>query len=279
MIRIALFSGFWRRFKYFRIMRDNHKTLQWEMVGNVCVCHFNRPDAANALNVDMALDIKHFFDDIAISHVRAVLLTGRGKHFCAGADLKERKDISDETWQHQHHAFEAASRAIMHCHIPVIAVVNGAAFGGGLELALACDFIYASQTARFALTEAKLGIMPGLGGTQLLPRAIGMARAKELLFLGRPFSAAEALHWGMVNSVCTPEMLLGDAIACATTITHNAPLAIKAIKQSVGEGSALALSAALQCELTHYNTLLPTKDRYEGINAFNEKRSAVFNGE
>ena len=261
-------------------MLNTHKTLTARMIDDtVCIVSLNRPDAANALNTDMALDIKHFFDSITQSETRAIILTGQGKHFCAGADLKERRDISDEEWQRQHHAFEEAHAAILNCPVPVIAAVGGAAFGGGLELALACDFIYASESARFALSETSLGIMPGLGGTQLLPRAIGLPRAKELIYLARPFSPAEAFHWGMVNHICTPETLIDDATACAITISRNAALAVKAAKKAINEGANLPIHEALQCELTQYNTLLSTHDRREGINAFNEKRSPQFKGE
>lgn len=261
-------------------MMQAFTTLEMESLDDtLCIVTLARPDAANALSVAMGADIAQSFEIIAQNEFRAVVFTGRGRHFCAGADLKERRGISDEEWQHQHHQFEAAHRAILHCPVPVIAAVEGAAYGGGLELALACDFIYASQTARFALTEAKLGIMPGLGGTQLLPRAIGARRAKELLFLARPLAASEAFEWGLVNRLCTPENLRDDAIACARTIAQNAPLSIKAIKRAVHEGLDAPLNAALACELTHYNTLLPTQDRQEGINAFNEKRTPVFKGQ
>ena len=260
-------------------MLNTNQTLQCETIDDrVGVIHLHRPDAANALNVEMAADLVHFLAEIVKTDCRAIILTGKGKHFCAGADLKARKGISNEEWQQQHHHYEQAHRALLDCPIPIIAAVNGAAYGGGLELALACDFIYASETARFALTETTLGIMPGLGGTQLLPRTIGIRHAKELLYLGKPFSAAEALHWGLVNRVCPPEALLDDAIACAQTISRNAPLAIKAVKRAVDEGIDLPLPEALQCELAHYNTLLSTADRSEGINAFNEKRTPVFKG-
>ena len=258
-------------------MHNTYKTLLAHTTDDgVCVVSFNRPEAANALNVAMALDVTQCFAQIAGSDCRAVVLTGAGKHFCAGADLKERSGISDGQWQEQHHRFEEAHAAILHCPVPVIAAVDGAAYGGGLELALACDFIYASQAARFALTETKLGIMPGLGGTQLLPRAIGERRAKELLFLGRPLIAPEALQLGLVNRVCMH--VLDEAVQSAKAIAVNAPLAIKAVKQAVQEGIDLPLAQALECELTHYNTLLSTQDRHEGINAFNEKRVPVFKG-
>lgn len=261
------------------IMMHSHKTLAIDTIdGTIAVVALNRPEAANALNTDMALDIHNFFSSAARGF-RVIVLTGHGRHFCAGADLKERKGMSEAQWQAQHHAFENALHAIMHCPVPVIAAVNGAAFGGGLELALACDFIYAAETARFGLTETTLGIIPGLGGTQSLPRAIGLPMAKELIFLGRAFSAAEAHHWRMVNALCKPEALMAETITRARSISANAPLAVRAAKSAMNEGIALPLHEALHCELTHYNTLLNTSDRHEGINAFNEKRKASFTGQ
>jgi enoyl-CoA hydratase/carnithine racemase len=244
----------------------------------LAVVSLNRPDAANALTTAMALELKEFFSNSGLD-IRAIILTGAGKHFCAGADLKERDGMAETTWKTQHAAFRAARDAIIHCPLPVIAAVNGAAFGGGLELALACDFIYAADTARFALTEATLGIMPGMGGTQLLPRVLGASRAKELLYSGKIFSAREACDWGMVNKLCAPASLLDEAIACAQAIAANAPLAVRAIKQSVDRGMALPPADAFALELKQYNALLPTNDRHEGIRAFNEKRKPLFNGE
>jgi enoyl-CoA hydratase len=240
---------------------------------------FNRPEAANALNMAMARELKQQVHSLAGTPCRAVVLTGEGRHFCAGADLKERKGMDESQWQEQHHAFEDALHAVLHCDIPVIAAVNGSAFGGGLELAMACDFIYAADTARFALSEATLGIMPGMGGTQMLPRLIGYARARELTYLGKPFSAAEACQWGLVNQVFPADTVVEQALACAKNISLNAPLAVKAIKKAMNEGRAMPIPAALECELVYYNTLLATKDRREGINAFNGKRKPVFTGE
>ncbi|MDE3060089.1 MAG: enoyl-CoA hydratase/isomerase family protein [Pseudomonadota bacterium] len=256
----------------------DYKHLSTRIIDNaIAIAAFNRPDAANALNAQMALEINDLFASLSTG-IRAVILTGEGRHFCAGADLKERKGMDEAQWHRQHHAFEEALKAIMACEIPVIAAVNGAAMGGGLELALTCDFIYAAENARFALTETTLGIIPGMGGTQRLPRAVGMARAKELIFSGKSFTAAEALEWGMVNRICPPESLMGKALACAATIAANAPLAVKSAKKSINEGINLTIPQALQCELAHYAPLLPTADRREGIDAFNEKRKPRFTG-
>src|SRR5205807_7980753 len=148
-------------------------------------------------------------------------MTGAGERaFCAGGDLKERNGMTDEAWQDQHLLFERMIRAFTGCPVPVIAAVNGAAYAGGCELALCCDFIYAAETARFALTEVTLGIMPGAGGTQTLPRAVGERRAKEIILTGKPFGAAEAERWGMVSRVVPAAELVAAALATAETIAQ-----------------------------------------------------------
>ena len=238
----------------------------------------NRPESANALNTPMALEMKEILGALP-PEARCVILNGAGKHFCAGADLKERKNMDETAWKAQHETFRSARDSLLSCPVPVIAAVHGAVYAGGLELALACDFIYAANDARFALTEASLGIMPGMGGTQTLPRSIGARRAKELLFTAKPFSAEEAYGWGMINKLCDAANLMGETLACAQTIAGNAPLSIKAIKQSVNQGLEENLPEALALELSHYNTLLCSKDRREGIASFNDKRKPVFKGE
>ena len=159
----------------------------------------NRPQVANALNTQMGHDLLAFFDAVnaAPGQARCIVLTGAGERaFCAGGDLKERNGMTDEQWQDQHLLFERMVRAFLACPVPVIGAVNGAAYAGGCELALCCDFIYAAETARFALTEVTLGIMPGAGGTQNLPRAVGERRAKEIILTGRPFTAQRSLRCG-----------------------------------------------------------------------------------
>jgi enoyl-CoA hydratase/carnithine racemase len=156
--------------------------------------------------------------------------------------------------------------------------VNGAAFGGGLEIALGCDFIYASRSARFALTEVTLGIMPGCGGTQNLPRAVGERRAKEIIFGGVPFSGTQAFGWGLVNCLCEPNELLDQAIATAQRIASNAPLSTRQAKLAIHHGGEQSLANGMILELQAYNLLVPTEDRREGVAAFNEKRTPQFNG-
>src|ERR1700682_3135651 len=165
----------------------------------------NRPQVANAMNTQMGRELLDFFDAVNGDPLayRCIVMTGAGdKAFCAGGDLKERLGMTDEQWQAQHLLFERAIRAFIGCPVPVIGAINAAAYAGGCELPLCCDFLYAAETARFALTEVTLGIMPGAGGTQNLPRAVGERRAKEIILTGRPFSAKEAQEWGMVNRLC-----------------------------------------------------------------------------
>ncbi len=181
-------------------------------------------------------------------------------------------------WTHQHEIFERVTVALTDLPLPIVAAVNGHAFGGGLELALACDFIHASSAARFALPEVTLGIMPGMGGTQNLPRALGERRAKELLLTGQPFTAQQGLEWGLVNRVAEGAALMEGALEVARKIAANAPLSTRQIKKSVRYGSQMELLTAYRFEIEAYNHLVDTEDRLEGVAAFNEKRPPVFRG-
>jgi enoyl-CoA hydratase len=186
--------------------------------------------------------------------------------------------MSDEAWRAQHEIFERAFLAHLECGVPVIAAVNGDAYGGGLEMAMCCDFAYASEGARFAQSEVRLGIMPGCTGTQNLPRAVGERRAKELLFTGRAFGAAEAAAWGLVNRVCAPPRLMEEAMQCALAIAANAPIAVRQAKKAAHHGLQMDLLSGYRFELEAYYRLVATEDRLEGIRAFNEKRPPVFRG-
>jgi enoyl-CoA hydratase len=240
---------------------------------------FNRPDVANALSSQMAREILEAWNAInARSELRCVILRGEGKHFQAGADLRERNGMTDEAWAEQHRLFEAMIRGQLACPVPVIAAVHGAAMGGGCEKVLACDFAYATETARFGLPEVGLGIMPGLGGTQLLTRGVGPRRAIEILTTGRPFSAQEALEWGVVNGITPVDGLMDKVLEVAAMIASRAPLSVKGLKRVVHEGQDLPLVRAMDLELTIYYELFKTQDRREGVASFNEKRTPVFEG-
>lgn len=247
----------------------------------VAVVALDRPQAANALDTAMAHDLIALFEQPQ-AHVPGALclvLTGAGDTaFCAGADLKQRLGMSDHDWHAQHRVFERAFRAVRQCPLPVIAAVNGAAMGGGLELALNCDFIYAAKGARFALPEVMRGIIPGGGGTQWLARAVGERRARELILTGRTFTAQEALQMGLLNALFEPAELLHWAMEAGRRIAANAPLAVAAARRAMRDGAGRPAEDAAAIEIREYDPLVATADRREGIAAFNEKRSPRFSG-
>lgn len=263
-------------------MEAEFETLKLETPAkHVLVVKFNRPEARNAMNTQMGADLKQVWEQMYIDpgDTRCIILTGAGdKAFCAGGDLKQRNNMTDEQWQQQHALFERGMMAMMDCPVPVIAAVNGAAFGGGCEFVCAADFAYASPNARFALTETSLGIMPGAMGTQNLPRAVGVRRAKEIILTATPFTADEALQWGLVNKVCPADALMDQAIATAERIAANGPIAIRQAKKSIAMSTQLDYHTGYLYEIEAYNRMVPTEDRLEGVRAFNEKRKADFKG-
>jgi enoyl-CoA hydratase/carnithine racemase len=263
-------------------MRDAYETIALtQPAPQVLLVTLNRPAASNAMNTQMGLDLLEVFGELFADPdlYRAVVVTGAGERaFCGGGDLKERQGMSDATWQAQHLIFERMIKAIIDCPMPVIAAVNGAAYAGGLEIALGCDFIYAVHSARFALTEVTIGIMPGAGGTQTLPRAVGERRAKEIILTGRPFSAPDAERWGVVNRLCEPGAVVSEAIETAAAIARNAPISVRQAKRSIHHGLGLSLADGMLFEIEAYNRMVPTEDRREGIASFNEKRKPVFTG-
>ena len=263
-------------------IRTDYETLTLEPVAeHVLVLTLDRPQVANAMNTQMGYDLRELFTGLYVdpAQCRCVVMTGRGdKAFCAGGDLKERNEMSDDAWQRQHAVYEQAVRAFRDCPVPVICAVNGAAYGGGCELALAADFVYASRTARFALTEVTLGIMPGAMGTQNLPQAVGERRAKEIILTGRPFSAAQAHQWGLVNCLCEPGNLIEETLDTARRIAENAPLSVMQAKKSIAIATQVDRHSGQMFEIEAYNRMVSTEDRREGVRAFNEKRKPDFRG-
>ena len=260
----------------------NYQTLAVEArQAHVLLVTLNRPKALNALNTQMGRELHELWTRLGAEpgETRCVVLTGSGERaFCAGADLKERDGMAHADWQTQHELFERGFMALMEFPLPVLAAVNGHAFGGGLELALCCDFVYASSAARFALPEVRLGIMPGGGGTQNLARAAGERRAKELILSGRQFTAAEGVDWGIFNRTCEPAFVLNDALETARAIAENAPLSVRQAKKSIRYGLQTDLQTGYRFEIEAYNRLVDTEDRREGVRAFNEKRKPKFKG-
>ncbi len=263
-------------------MNHAYETLALERFDNhVLLIKLNRPNAANAMNTRMGEELMDLFERFQIDAegLRVLVLTGAGeKAFCAGGDLKERNGMTDAQWLRQHAMFERMLRAIIACPIPLIGAINGAAYGGGCEITAALDFAYASDNARFALTEVTLGIMPGAGGTQNLPRAMGERRAKEIIMTGLPFTAQQAFEWGLINRVLPQAELLEATLATARRIANNAPISIKQAKQSIHRGLQMSLADGLAFEIECYNRMVSTEDRHEGVRAFNEKRAPDFRG-
>lgn len=261
---------------------DSFETLHLDQVTpHILQITLNRPEVANAFNTQMAWDLVHLFERLAVDpgELRALILTGAGtRAFCAGGDLKERDGMTDQAWGAQHLVYERMIRAVLSCPLPLIGAINGAAYGGGCELAAACDFTYASEAAKFAQTEVRVGIIPGAGGTQTLARAVGERRAKELIMSARVFSAQDAHAWGLVNHVSAPDQLMPDVIATAQAIAANAPVAVRQAKQAVHKGLQMGLMDGLAFEIEAYNRTIPTADRREGVRAFNEKRDPKFEG-
>ena len=259
----------------------NYETLAIEPRDQVLIVRLNRPQSLNALSTRMGHELYELCTRLTSEpgETRCVIVTGTGdKAFCAGADLKERDGMSQADWQKQHELFERAFMALMELPLPVIAALNGHAFGGGLEMALACDFIYASATARFALPEVRLGIMPGGAGTQNLARAAGERRAKELILSGRQFTAEEGVAWGLFNAAYEGSSLLEKTRETAQAIAANAPLSVRQAKKSIHYGLQMDLLTGYRFEIEAYNRLVDTEDRREGVRAFNEKRKPAFKG-
>ncbi len=242
----------------------------------------DRPDVLNAMNTEMMGELLNVFQSLYVDqqNLRVVVITGRGERgFCSGGDLKQRRGMTDAQWRQQHALLEQMMRAAALCPVPMIAAVNGDCFGGGLELALGCDFSYAADTARFGFPEGRVGIMPGAAGTQNLVRACGVRRAKEIMLTGLPFSSAEALDWNVVNAVVPQSELLDKTFKTASDMCGVAPVSAMQIKKSLDMATHADIMTGYAFEIEAYNRTIPLKDRQEGINAFNEKRKPVFRGE
>lgn len=256
-------------------------TLQQdEIEKGVYILTLNRPHVLNALNTRMGEELIDCFKQLKDNEsIRVLVMIGAGeKSFCVGADLKERNGMTTKQWRKQHEIFEKAYREIREFPYPVIAAVNGFALGGGLELALSADFRLASENARFGLPEVTLGIIPGVGGTQLLPRAIPVGLAKEMLFSGQFIDADTAKKFGLVNDVFSIHELLAKTLEKARSIGRNAPLSLKALKKVVNNGLQTDIHTALEIELQYYYQCASTEDRLEGVRAFNENRRPVWQG-
>jgi enoyl-CoA hydratase/carnithine racemase len=247
---------------------------------NVTVITLNRPDAANALSVQLLNELNDVLEETDNNQESfCTIITGAGeKSFCAGADLKERKKMADnEALQTVRYIGKTVNRA-EEMRMPVIAAINGAAFGGGLELALACDLRIASSKARMGLTETSLAIIPGAGGTQRLPRLIGAGPAKRLIYTAERITADEARKLGILDYVVPLDELMGESMKLAEKIAANGPIALEQAKLAIRRGLETDLSTGLEIEHLAYQRTIPTSDRQEGLQAFREKRKPVYRG-
>lgn len=253
------------------IREDKHKTT---------IITLNRPKASNSLNHELLCAIENAVEHISQSkNIRCLILTGKGeKAFCAGADLKEREGMDEGQVLRFILKLSAVNTAIQRLPIPVIAAVNGAALGGGLELALAADLRIASEHAVMGMPETRLAIIPGGGGTQRLPRLIGEARAKELIFTGRRVDAPEALGLGMVNRITQHQDLMPQCFDMAGMIAQTGPVAVEMAKHAINAGMQTDIDTGLAIESNAYRVIIPTQDRREALAAFKEKRTPQFKG-
>jgi enoyl-CoA hydratase/carnithine racemase len=258
----------------------NNTILLTDQQDGVAVITLNRPEVMNSFNFALLHALAAEISAIRFdSSVRVIIITGAGdRAFCSGADLKERATLTPVQVKEYIFTIRNLFTAIEQLNKPVIAAVNGVALGGGTELALASDIRIASKSATMGLTETRLAIIPGAGGTQRLPRLVGKGKAKELIFTGRRITATEAAAIGLVNQVCEPGSLIDTCRQMAAQICETGPVAIEQAKYAINFGMETDLSTGLAIESNAYWVCIPTEDRLEGLAAFKEKRKPVYKG-
>ncbi|NQT69088.1 MAG: enoyl-CoA hydratase [Desulfobacteraceae bacterium] len=258
----------------------NDQVLLVEEKDGVAVLTLNRPEVMNSFNFALLHALKEQIEALQFkAGIRVVIITGSGqKAFCAGADLKERTTLNEAQVKDFILTIRNLFTAIESLNKPVIAAINGIALGGGTELALACDIRIAAMNATMGLTETRLAIIPGAGGTQRLPRLIGRGKAKELIFTGRRVDAHEALQIGLLNQVYEQEALMDACREMAAIICESGPIAIEQAKYAINYGLETDLHTGLDIESKAYWVTVPTEDRLEGLAAFQEKRKPVYKG-
>lgn len=251
-----------------------------QRTGHIAQITFEREARLNTLARDLVHDLRAALNTLRDDKdVWVIILTGAGdRAFCAGADLSERRGMNDEEVRQTVAGLQALTRHIATMPQPTIAAVNGYAFGGGLEIALACDLRYFSDNARVGLTETRLAIIPGAGGTQRLPRLIGLGRAREMIFRARRINAEQALAWGLCEAVFAQDEFLQKVMEIAQDITASGPLALRQAKRAINHGIEQPLDAGLHIERDAYDALIPTHDRIEALEAFLAKRPPKFEG-
>ena len=254
-----------------------YKTIRYEKKDNIALVTIDRPEALNALNSTVIADLEQVVTELENDGtVRAMILTGEGRSFVAGADIGEQYPLDLDGGRRWGQRGSALFRRMEKLEFPTIAAVNGFALGGGCELAMSCDIILASEKAKFGQPEVGLGITPGFSGTQRLPRRVGVAKAKELIFSGRMVKADEAGRIGLVNAVYAPEALLDGAMEMARSFAKNAPIAVKYAKACIDRGMQTDIDSGIACENELFAMCFATADQKEGMSAFLEKRTAEF---
>lgn len=259
---------------------SGYENLLLEVSEGIAIVTLNRPKALNALNAATVYELDRIFDELAKDdNVKAIIVTGSGdKSFVAGADITEMRNYTAVEGRRWGQLAQGVFSKIENTPKPVIAAVNGYALGGGCELAMACDIRIASEKAKFGQPESSLGIPPGFGGTQRLPRLVGKGRAKELLFTADMIDAAEAYRIGLANKVVAPGELINAAKTLAQKIMSRAPIAVQVCKTAVNEGLDVDLDSGIAYEAEVFGLCFATEDQKEGMAAFVEKRKAVFKG-
>jgi enoyl-CoA hydratase len=257
---------------------ESVSNLQIEQDGAVATLTLNRPDKLNALSAPLIAELVEALRGLSARRSRVVIVTGAGKAFCAGGDIGAMSAMSTIEAKRYSEAGHALGALIEELSFPVIAAVNGFALGGGCELALACDFIYASEAAKFGQPEVNLGVIPGFGGTQRLARRVGLGRARELIYTGEIIGADKALAIGLVNAVLAKDELLPRVRALATEMASKAPLAIAQAKRTMLRGVAGDMTAANELEAQAFAMLFGSADQKEGMRAFIEKRKPEYTG-
>ena len=255
-----------------------YKNIILEISDHVAIITLNRPESMNALSSSMFFELKHALEKIDSDNTsQALVLTGGEKVFAAGFDIKEFTSIKTPSEANgMLYNIRQCYDFLAGLNIPVIAATSGLTFGGGFELALACDFRIASDTAQFALPEINLGLIPGAGGTQRLPRIVGVGRASEMLYTGKPITAQKAFEMGLVNKVTTPDNLIEKTLEMAILVASKPGFALKMIKNAVQTGMDTNLKSALEYEARCFEMLFSTQDQKEGVAAFMEKRKPEF---
>ena len=257
-----------------------YTNIIFQIEEQIATITFNRPEVLNALNEASLKEFSHAIDEIAGDEdVRVLILTGAGdKSFVAGADIKEFLKFNALRAKHFSEMGHGIVNKLQELPIPVIGAVNGFALGGGCEVVIACDFIYASENAMFGLPEINLGIIPGFGGTQRLPRLIGKNRAKEMIFTGKMISSAEAQAMGLVNKVCAQEQLMTEVLNIAKVMVSKGKVSLRAAKQAINTGMDVDLKTGCHIEIDAFAICQASPDAKEGTVAFLEKRAADFKG-